>query len=900
MVDLAALKTEIDGLGEKIRQAKESGEGDVGALVQQLLTAKQTYADNNNGLGVDGQPYQPPLTKAQKKAKAKAEKEAAAAAAAAASGGGDAAPAAAENQDENQQSKGAQKKAAKKAAAKAKRDAMKQGGAAAAAAPEAGEAPAAAAAKPVPAAAKSANKPVLPPAGAAMRILPGQIAINPNVPLAERPVVAVAVAVLTNTIIDWELKSDHLSRHAVLCTTEGVAVTGDLAMARYLARQAPSSSFSILPSGAAEAASVDAWMDYAASLRLLDPARVIKAVAMTLQHALATQTYLAGHILTLADLALFSVLGFPSQAAELRAVLAKLPPHATAAQRWISMMAAHPALQEATQLCLGVTKNQEAIFDDTKAVMDPLVPGMNALEGGVAGRVVTRFPPEPSGYLHIGHAKAALLNDFYARRYQGRLILRFDDTNPSKEKEEYQESIVVDLQKLDIKPDLVTYTSDYLETILGHAKYLMQEGLAYMDDTPQEQMKTERENRLDSKHRNQSPEDALKYFDLMCSGSEEGANFCLRAKIDMKSNNGTMRDPVLYRQNLTPHHRSGTKYKAYPTYDLACPIVDSIEGVTHALRTTEYDDRNEQYQWVLKALGLRRPRNCNFSRVNFEYTVLSKRKLTWFVEKGYVTGWDDPRFPTVRGVVRRGIDIAALRSFMYAQGASKNVVNMVWHTFWANNKKEIDGKAKRFMAIDKARNTKLVVTNGPKEGDFAFRETTLHPKDPAMGTRVIRLCDTVLLENVDVEGIVVGEDIVLLRWGVVKITKINADGGLEGEHVPDGDFRAAKRKLSWIADVKNNCPVVLQEFDHLVTKAKFEEGDNFEDHITPTTMATTEVVGDAGLVTLKEHDIIQLERRGFYRVDKPYMGGDKPLMLIMVPDGRSKTMGGLEGKLAHH
>ena len=283
----------------------------------------------------------------------------------------------------------------------------------------------------------------------------------------------------------------------------------------------------------------------------------------------------------------------------------------------------------------------------------------------------------------------------------------------------------------------------------------------------------------------------------------------------------------------------------------------------------------------------------------FVRLFFSLYQLTWFVEKGYVSGWDDPRFPTVRGVVRRGINIAALRGFMYAQGASKNVVNMVWHTFFASNKKEIDGKAKRYMSIDKEKHVKLMVTNGPKEADFAFKETSFHPKDSEMGTRVIRLCDTVLLENVDVEGIVEGEEIVLLRWGVVKISKVT-DGLMEGEYIPDGDFKKAKRKLSWIASVTNNCPAVLYEYDHLVTKAKIEEEDNFQDHINPTTMATTEVIGDAGLVTLKEHDIIQLERRGFYRVDRPYLGKGKPLHLITIPDGKSKTMGGLEGKLAHH
>jgi glutamyl/glutaminyl-tRNA synthetase len=427
--------------------------------------------------------------------------------------------------------------------------------------------------------------------------------------------------------------------------------------------------------------------------------------------------------------------------------------------------------------------------------------------------------------------------------------------------------------------------------------FMIVHGLAYMDDTPQEQMKAERAERQDSKHRNQTPEEALKTFNMMRSGSADGSVWCLRAKIDMKSNNGTMRDPVLFRQNLTPHHRTKTSFKAYPTYDLACPIVDSLEGVTHALRTTEYNDRDEQYQWILKVLSLRRVRIHAFSRVNFMNTVLSKRKLTWFVEQGLVTGWDDPRFPTVRGVVRRGIDITALRNFMLSQGASRNIVNLHWSTFWAENKKEIDKRAKRFMAIDKASHARLVVTNAPKESEFGFIETSVHPKEPSLGTRAIRISSEILLETIDVEGIEVGENIVLLRWGVVKITK--CDGGLEGEYIPGGDFKAAKRKLSWMASVSNNTPVVLTEFDNLVTKEKLEEDDKFEDFVNPDTLEMTEVIGDAGLKTLQEHEVIQLERRGYYRVDRPYITEDKPLILYMIPDGKTKAMSGLSGKLAH-
>jgi glutamyl-tRNA synthetase len=714
------------------------------------------------------------------------------------------------------------------------------------------------------------------------------------VSLTERPVVALAVAVFSKQAGDLHLFSDHRCRHTVLGMEEGVSVTGDYAMARYLARRGGATD--LLPDQAAAVAAVDTWMDYASQLQLLEMTQRIKAIAMTLHHAVNAQTYLVGHTMTLADICLFAALGFPTQVADRAAVTQQLPKEATAALRWINMMADHPALQEATQLCVGIVNNTEAVFDDSFE-LEPLVPGMNTLEGAIAGKVVTRFPPEPSGYLHIGHAKAVLLNDYYARRYKGRLIVRFDDTNPSKEKAEYEESIVVDLAKLGVKPDLVTYTSDYFEAITGYAEFLIQNGLAYMDDTPQEQMKAERAERQDSKHRGMLPEDAMKYFKAMCSGSEEGAVWCLRAKIDMKSDNGTMRDPVLFRQNTTPHHRSGTTYKAYPTYDLACPIVDSLEGVTHALRTTEYNDRDVQYQWILKALGLRRVRIHAFARVNFMNTVLSKRKLTWFVEQGHVTGWDDPRFPTVRGVVRRGIDITALRSFMYSQGASRNVVNLHWSTFWAENKKEIDKRAKRFMAIDKADHAKLVVTNAPKESDFAFIETAYHPKDSSLGHRAIRISSEILLETIDVEGIEVGEDIVLLRWGVVKITKI--DGGLEGEYIPGGDFKAAKRKLSWMANVSNNTPVIFSEFDNLVTKEKLEEDDKLEDFVNPNTEETTEVIGDACLKTLREHDVIQLERRGFYRVDRPYINNTKPLILFMIPDGKTKAMSGLTGKLAH-
>jgi len=400
---------------------------------------------------------------------------------------------------------------------------------------------------------------------------------------------------------------------------------------------------------------------------------------------------------------------------------------------------------------------------------------------------------------------------------------------------------------------------------------------------------------VDSKHRSQSVADAHKYFALMSSSDPLGSTWCLRARIDMQSKNGTLRDPVLYRQNLTPHHRTGTAHNSYPTYDLACPIVDSIEGVTHALRTTEYDDRNAQYRWIQTMLGLRRVRIHSFARMNFRHTVLSKRHLGWFVDEGLVTGWDDARFPTVRGVVRRGVNIKAMRGFICSQGASKNIVNMEWGRFWAENKKEIDLYAKRFMAIDIVEKVGLTVTNGP-EG-MEFLSTDLLPKDPSFGKRLVRIGKKVVLEKGDVEGITVGEEIVLMRWGVVKITKV--DGGLEGDYLPEGNFKAAKRKLTWLADVPETFPVTLTEFDNLISKEKLEEGDVFKDFVNPNTLASSTVIGDVGLKGLQKGEIIQLERRGYYKVDRPYLDEKRGLVLYMIPDGKAKAMSGIAGKLVH-
>jgi len=302
--------------------------------------------------------------------------------------------------------------------------------------------------------------------------------------------------------------------------------------------------------------------------------------------------------------------------------------------------------------------------------------------------VVTRFPPEPSGYLHIGHAKAALLNDYFAhQKYKGTLLLRFDDTNPMKEKQEFEDSIIEDLALLGVTPDKVSHTSDWFQELYDYCVQMLREGTAYADDTPQETLRAERMDGIASKRREQSPEESLARLEEMKAGTEEGKKWFIRAKISFTDPNKAMRDPVIYRCSPQPHHRTGDKWKIYPTYDFCCPIVDALEGVTHALRTTEYKDRDAQYQWFLKALKLRNVYNWDFNRLNLIRTLLSKRKLTKFVDTGFVRGWDDPRMPTVRGVRRRGMTIGALQEFILKQGPSKNIVNLDWSTFWATNKK---------------------------------------------------------------------------------------------------------------------------------------------------------------------------------------------------------------------
>eukprot|EP01012_Entosiphon_sulcatum_P048417 TRINITY_DN66895_c0_g1_i1.p1 TRINITY_DN66895_c0_g1~~TRINITY_DN66895_c0_g1_i1.p1 ORF type:complete len:567 (-),score=113.96 TRINITY_DN66895_c0_g1_i1:61-1761(-) len=501
------------------------------------------------------------------------------------------------------------------------------------------------------------------------------------------------------------------------------------------------------------------------------------------------------------------------------------------------------------------------------------------------GQVVTRFPPEASGYIHIGHAKAALVNFLLSRMYEGKMILRFDDTNPDKEKTEFEEAILHDLHALKIQWDIgPTYTSDYFPQMLDYAQQLIDSGKAYCDDTPQEEMQKCRFDGIPTACRENSVDRNRELWDEMLKLSEQGRKTCLRAKISIDNKNKALRDPVIYRCNANPHPRTGTKFTVYPTYDFACPIVDSLEGVSHALRTSEYNDRNDQYKWMCKALSIRCPMIDDFSRLNMEYTLMSKRKLTQFVEQGLVRGWDDPRMPTVRGLLRKGVTVEALQEFVKVQGMSKSNNVMEWEKIWNGNKKILDAVAPRYTCVDQFR-IPATVEGAP---ELEVKETPLHKKNAALGNKPLAYSNKIFLEQKDVELLKEGEEVTLMDWGNAFVTKIHRDGAgnptaLDLKLHLAGDFKSTEYKLSWLADVPGNIPCTLFEFDHIITVRSIDKDTPIDDCIRDRTEYRLEAVAEEGVRQVKPGDVIQFQRRGFFKCDRV-----DPLEFFYIPDGHLK------------
>ncbi|EWC43394.1 hypothetical protein DRE_07693 [Drechslerella stenobrocha 248] len=715
------------------------------------------------------------------------------------------------------------------------------------------------------------------PLGAVYPALIAVFAINSSVdPPAASPAIGTAY-------VDTDIAGPDGSAHPVVLKVENdEAVYGTRAVLEKLL----SSHAAVLRGANSKTGKLEEeWIEFTtARLIGVDYRAAVKAIEELDAH-LTLRTFIVGYTPSIADVAVYGALRGNAQ---FFSVIRK--PMYINVHRWAKYMESVPAFTQAIDAAKAAVDAKKAASGDgsKKTQAGNFEIGLSNTEKGV----VTRFPPEPSGYLHIGHAKAAMLNQYFSKMYKGQMIVRFDDTNPSKEKQEFQDSILEDLSLLGIKGDRVTYTSDYFQELFDYCVQMIAEGKAYCDDTVQEQMRDERFKGIASKNRDRPEAESLQIFtEEMKNATDKGRQHCVRAKISVDDPNKALRDPVIYRCNPDiPHHRTGTTWKLYPTYDFACPIVDSIEGVTHALRTTEYRDRNEQYNWMLKALNLRNVEVWDFARLNFIRTLLSKRKLTKLVEAGRVTGWDDPRFPTVRGIRRRGLTIEALREFIIAQGPSKNIVNLDWTLIWAINKKIIDPVAPRHTALLRDGLVTAQLLGTPEELAERAEEKPKHKKNPAVGVKSAYYGPQILIDQADARSFTKGEELTLMDWGNAIVEEIEKDAAgnvtaLQLRLHLAGDFKKTEKKITWLATSQALADVELVDFDYLITKDKLEEDDRMEDFLTEHTEFRVDGVADANVREVKVGDVVQFERRGYYRCDVAWTEGGKAVFFC-IPTGK--------------
>ena len=502
-------------------------------------------------------------------------------------------------------------------------------------------------------------------------------------------------------------------------------------------------------------------------------------------------------------------------------------------------------------------------------------------------KVHTRFPPEPNGYLHIGHAKAIYVDFGTAERFNGICNLRMDDTNPTKEDVEYVDAIKEDIHWLGYDwEDRFYYASDYFEDMYNGAVELIKKGLAYVCELTPDQM---REMRGDlttpaqSPYRDRPMEESLDLFARMRAGEFEDGRMTLRAKIDLASGNFNMRDPVIYRINHMPHHRTGTKWCIYPMYDFAHPIEDAMEHITHSLCSLEFEDHRPLYDWVINNVTLpAKPRQIEFARLGINNTVMSKRKLRALVEGGYVSGWDDPRMPTICGLRRRGYTPASIRNFSVRNGVSK-VNSTVEYSFLEHCLREdLNLTAKRVMGV--LNPVKLILTNYPEDRTETF-EVENNPNRPEDGTRTVTFGRELYIEAEDfmetpVKGyfrLFPGNEVRLKTAYVVKCTGCKKDENgnvieVYAEYDPESrggnpaDGRKIKSTIHWV-DAKNAEDAEIRLYDNLFTVEDPDAGD-FLELLNPDSLKVlTGCKVEAGLKTAKPGESFQFMRQGYFCVD---------------------------------
>ena len=518
------------------------------------------------------------------------------------------------------------------------------------------------------------------------------------------------------------------------------------------------------------------------------------------------------------------------------------------------------------------------------------------LASGKHNTVHTRFPPEPNGYLHIGHAKSICLNFGIAEDYQGQCNLRFDDTNPVKEDVEFVESIKRDVQWLGYQWNgQIHYSSDYFDQLYHYATELIQKGLAYVDELSPDQIREYRGSLTspgkNSPYRDRLPEENLALFEKMRNGGFAEGTACLRAKIDMASSFMVMRDPVLYRIKFAEHHQTGNAWCIYPMYDFTHCISDALEGITHSLCTLEFQDNRRLYDWVLDNISIEvHPRQYEFSRLNLEYAVMSKRKLTQLVSDKIVEGWDDPRMLTVSGLRRRGYTASAIREFCRRIGVTKqdNIVEMA--SLESCIRDDLNENAPRAMAVlDPVR---VIIENLP-EGHTEVLTMPNHPNRPEMGSREVIFSREVWIDRADFreeankqyKRLVTGKEVRLRNAYVIKALRAekDAEGNITAIYCqcdPDtlskdpADGRKVKGVIHWVS-VAAGVPAEFRLYDRLFSVPNPGAEDDFLSAINPDSLQIRQGYAEQSLKNAEASFSYQFEREGYFCADSVYSGPEK-------------------------
>ncbi|MEG3134845.1 glutamine--tRNA ligase [Rouxiella sp. T17] len=517
------------------------------------------------------------------------------------------------------------------------------------------------------------------------------------------------------------------------------------------------------------------------------------------------------------------------------------------------------------------------------------------LASGKHASVVTRFPPEPNGYLHIGHAKSICLNFGIAQDYQGQCNLRFDDTNPVKEDIEFVESIKKDVQWLGFEwSGKVHYSSDYFDQLHHYAVELIQKGLAYVDELSPDQIREYRGNLTapgkNSPFRDRTVEENLALFEKMRNGEFAEGTACLRAKIDMASPFFVMRDPVLYRIKFADHHQTGTKWCIYPMYDFTHCISDALEGITHSLCTLEFQDNRRLYDWVLDNITIPcHPRQYEFSRLNLEYAIMSKRKLNLLVTENIVEGWDDPRMPTVSGLRRRGYTAGSIREFCRRIGVTKQDNNVEMAALESCIRDDLNENAPRAMAVINP--VKVVIENFAGDA-VQWVSMPNHPSKPEMGTRDVPFTAEIFIDQADFreeankqyKRLVLGKEVRLRNAYVIKAERIEKDAegnvttifcsyDVDTLSKDPADGRKVKGVIHWVSATEGK-PAEFRLYDRLFSVANPAQAEDFLTTINPESLVIAQGFVEPSLASAEIGVSLQFEREGYFCADSTYSSAE--------------------------